>query len=125
MHRNSSFGPAIVAALFTAVWLLEGGQAVAAEKLRVLLIDGQNNHEWQKTTPLLVKILKDSDRFVADVATAPKQGADMSGFRPKFSNYDVIVSNYNGDRWPKETEAAFVEYLKNGGGFVSFHAANN
>jgi type 1 glutamine amidotransferase len=125
MHRNSSFGPAIVAALLTAVWLLEGGQAIAAEKLRVLLIDGQNNHEWEKTTPLLVKILKDSDRFVADVATAPKQGADMSGFRPKFANYDVVVSNYNGDRWPKETEAAFVEYLKNGGGFVSFHAANN
>lgn len=125
MHRNSSFASTVIAALLATVCLLEGGQVLAAEKLRVLLIDGQNNHEWQKTTPILVKILKDSDRFVADVATAPKQGADMSGFRPKFSNYDVVVSNYNGDRWPKETEAAFLDYLKDGGGFVSFHAANN
>jgi type 1 glutamine amidotransferase len=35
------------------------------------------------------------------------------------------MSNYNGDRWPKETEAAFIEYLRGGGGFVSVHAANN
>jgi hypothetical protein len=37
----------------------------------------------------------------------------------------VVMSNYNGERWPKETEAEFVEYLRNGGGFVSVHAANN
>ena len=65
------------------------------------------------------------DRFIADVVTAPAAGEDMSGFRPKFADYDVVMSNYNGDRWPKETEAAFVDYLRNGGGFVSVHAANN
>src|SRR5690606_17274585 len=27
--------------------------------------------------------------------------------------------------WPKETQAAFVNYVKNGGGFVVVHAANN
>ncbi|HEY1065617.1 MAG TPA: ThuA domain-containing protein, partial [Pirellulales bacterium] len=95
------------------------------EKLKVLIIDGQNNHEWQKTTPLLDQMLQKSGRFVADVATAPKSGEEMKGFRPKFSDYDVVVSNYNGDRWPKETEEDFVEYLKNGGGFVSVHAADN
>lgn len=99
--------------------------AVDAEKIKVLIIDGQNNHEWQKTTPLLDQMLQKSGRFVADVTTAPKSGEDMKSFRPKFSDYDVVVSNYNGDRWPKETEADFVEYLKNGGGFVSVHAADN
>jgi type 1 glutamine amidotransferase len=49
----------------------------------------------------------------------------MSGFRPKFADYDVVMSNYNGDRWPKETEQQFVKYLRGGGGFVCVHAANN
>jgi uncharacterized protein len=99
--------------------------AVAEDKIQVLIIDGQNNHEWQKTTPLLVQALKESERFVADVATTPPAGQDMSKFRPDFASYDVVMSNYNGERWPRETEADFVEYLRGGGGFVSMHAANN
>ena len=46
-------------------------------------------------------------------------------FAPKFADYDVVISNYNGQPWPEATRKAFVEYLKNGGGFVSFHAADN
>jgi uncharacterized protein len=99
--------------------------AAAEDKIQVLIIDGQNNHEWEKTTPLLVQALKESERFVADVATTPPAGEDMSKFRPDFASYDVVMSNYNGDRWPKETEADFVAYLHGGGGFVSVHAANN
>jgi uncharacterized protein len=125
MHRLSSLSFIAIAACAALFVSLSASRAAAAEKIRVLIIDGQNNHEWQKTTPLLVKALKESDRFVADVATAPAAGEDMSGFRPKFENYDVVMSNYNGDRWPKETEAAFVEFLRGGGGFVSVHAANN
>ena len=49
----------------------------------------------------------------------------MSDFRPKFADYDVVVSNYNGDRWPKETEKEFEAFVAGGGGFVTVHAANN
>ena len=92
---------------------------------RALIIDGQNNHAWQKTTPVLKKVLEDSGLFKVDVATSPQQGRDMSVFSPKFSDYAVVVSNYNGDMWSKETQEAFVDYVKGGGGFVSVHAANN
>src|ERR671924_1548776 len=77
------------------------------KKLRALIVDGQNNHDWKSTTPLLRKALESSGRFTVDVATTPPAGKDMSGFRPRFADYDVVVSNYNGDRWPKETEADF------------------
>jgi type 1 glutamine amidotransferase len=43
----------------------------AGEKLKVLLIDGQNNHAWTETSPLLVAILEDSGRFAVTVSTAP------------------------------------------------------
>ncbi|MEO6244659.1 MAG: ThuA domain-containing protein, partial [Opitutaceae bacterium] len=37
----------------------------------------------------------------------------------------VVVSNYNGEAWPAEVREAFVAYVHGGGGFVSYHAANN
>jgi len=99
--------------------------ADASGNLRVLIIDGQNNHDWKTATPLLRRALESSGRFVVDVATSPPAGQDMSGFRPRFADYDVVVSNYNGDRWPTATEQDFEKYVAGGGGFVTVHAANN
>jgi hypothetical protein len=44
----------------------------AAEKLKVLLIDGQNNHAWRETSPVLVSILEKSGRFEVSVSTSPE-----------------------------------------------------
>jgi type 1 glutamine amidotransferase len=95
------------------------------KKIRALIIDGQNNHDWKATTPLIKKALEDSGRFTVDVATSPPAGQIISDFHPKFSDYDVVVSNYNGDRWPAATEKDFEAYITGGGGFVSVHAADN
>jgi type 1 glutamine amidotransferase len=101
----------------------------AAPAIKVLIIDGQNNHDWKTTTPILKKILESSGKFQVDVATSPPKGEDMSGFKPNFSAYKVVLSNYSdfggGGQWPDETKAAFEAYVRNGGGFVSYHAADN
>ncbi len=103
-----------------AVALAAGG------KLRALILDGQNNHKtWPETTPLLKRWLEDSGLFTADVATTPPAGQDNSAYQPRFSDYDVVVSNYNGDLWPEATQRAFEQYVREGGGFVSVHAADN
>ncbi|QDU59320.1 Trehalose utilization [Planctomycetes bacterium Pan216] len=101
------------------------GMGEGAEKLKALIVDGQNNHKWQQTTPIIKKSLEDSGRFTVDVVTAPPKGSDLSSFKPTFADYDVVVSNYNGAPWPEETQEAFEDYVKGGGGFVSVHAANN
>ena len=48
-------------------------------------------------------------------------------FSPKFSNYDVVISNlgWKASDWPDETKAAFESYMAEGGGLVVVHAANN
>ncbi len=48
-------------------------------------------------------------------------------FKPDFSKYDVVISNFGwkAAQWPKETQIAFEKYVKNGGGFVLIHAADN
>ncbi len=98
--------------------------AVAAPR-KVLIIDGQNNHNWQATTPVLKKLLEETGLFAVEVATTPPKGGDLSAFRPNFAGYQVVVSNYNGEDWPRETQAAFEKFVRAGGGLVVYHAANN
>ncbi len=100
--------------------------APSLAQMRALIIDGQNNHKaWPQTTPMMKGYLEETGLFEVDVATTPPAGEDMSGFRPDFSKYDVVVSNYNGDPWPEATQEAFVKFVRGGGGFVSVHAADN
>lgn len=99
--------------------------SVSGAQLKALIIDGQNNHDWRSTTPHLKKVLEDTGVFTVDVATSPSKDGDKSSFRPKFSGYAVVISNYNGEPWSVETKAALVNYVRGGGGFVSVHAANN
>jgi type 1 glutamine amidotransferase len=134
----------------------------AAEKLKVLLIDGQNNHAWRETSPVLVSILAKSGRFAVTVSTSPegaprpprapqkpdeaakaKFAAEMkaweeqvaahkagnaaawAAWKPDFAAHDVVVSNYNGEIWPESVRTSLEDFVKNGGAFVSVHAANN
>jgi type 1 glutamine amidotransferase len=103
-----------------------------AKKIRVVIIDGQNNHNWRATTPLLKKVLEDNGKFSVDVSSNLKAG-DKPGsvektvpFPPDLSKYDVVMSNYNGAEWPKEFQTALDGWLKDGkGNLVIVHAANN
>ncbi len=100
-----------------------------AASLRALIIDGQNNHDWKSTTPVLKKLLEDTGMFQVDVATTPPKGGDFSSFHPDFSKYQVVISNYNtfpnGDYWGDAVQTAFEQYMQNGGGLVSYHSADN
>ena len=95
------------------------------EKIKVLIVDGRNNHDWQSTTPILQHLLRSSGRFVVEVATSPPEKADLSGFRPPFDEYGAVLLNYNTQKWDEELKESFASYLENGGGFVCVHAADN
>jgi len=92
---------------------------------KALIVTGQNNHNWQGSTPVLKQILESSGLFTVDVVTAPATGKDMSGFKPDFSKYQLVVLDYNGDAWPEATNKAFESYVSGGGGVVVYHAADN
>jgi type 1 glutamine amidotransferase len=93
--------------------------------LKALIVTGQNNHVWEVSHVALKQILENSGLFTVDIALSPAKGEDMSTFKPDFSAYKVIVLDYNGDRWPQETDKAFLKYVNKGGGVVFFHAADN
>ena len=99
--------------------------AADSGRLRVLLIDGQNNHDWRSSSPHLKKELEASGRFAVEVMTLPGKGGDMAAVKPRLDGVAVVLSNYNGDLWPEELRTKLVAFVRNGGGFVSVHAANN
>jgi putative membrane-bound dehydrogenase-like protein len=137
--------------------------AAQGQKIRTLIVDGRNNHQWQITTDALRATLESTGRFDVSVSTAPElkiSGNPRSpnsedpnliaafekystahkeltkptkdafretwkAWQPDFSNYDVVILNYNGQDWPEATKSSFVDYVKNGGGVFLVHAANN
>ena len=104
---------------------------VQSPKIRVVIIDGQNNHNWKATTPFMKKVLEESGRFTVAVSTAPgkdgkTEAKGTAPFPPILDDFDVVLSNYNGSPWPADFQRALEDRLKAGKvGLVIVHAANN
>jgi type 1 glutamine amidotransferase len=92
---------------------------------RALIVTGQNNHNWKASSPILKVLLEQTGLFTADIALTPGKGGDMNTFKPNFSKYNVVVIDYNGESWSDKTKTDFVDYVKNGGGVVIYHAGDN
>ena len=95
------------------------------KKIKTLIVNGQNNHNWKIGSDAMEQILEGSELFTVDIATSPEKGEDMSNFKPNFSVYDLVVLDYNGDEWCEDTKSAFLSYVKKGGGVFVLHAADN
>lgn len=100
---------------------------LANEKIKVMLLTGQSNkyHSWQGNSEIILHHLDAAGIFEVDTVTAPSGGEDFSGFAPKWSDYQTVVLDYDGEEWPEATKQSFVEYIKNGGGLVCMHGTNN
>jgi type 1 glutamine amidotransferase len=92
---------------------------------KALIITGQNNHNWKASSPVLKQILEETGLFSVEIIITPDKGGDMKTFNPDFSKYKLVVIDYNGDSWSEKTNTAFVDFVKNGGGVVIYHAADN
>lgn len=118
----------ILVALFISFFI-----HAASAQTKVLLIEGVSNHNWQQRSKLLKGHLTADPSFTVDISITPPTANHKAWkqWRPKFSDYDVVISGYNdigvkgGLRWPAEVEKSFEQFVANGGGFYAFHEANN
>jgi len=143
--------PILSGLLLFATCLLFANPTVAEDKLKCLIIDGQNNHVmWPKTTIMMKNLLEASGRFTVDVQRTKYtwKGGDLLAqfplddgktyedlpepksdpdFKPNFAGYAVVLSNFGWKAapWPNETQAALEAYVSGGGGMVIVHAADN
>ncbi len=134
------------------LFIVSLGSSVCAQSLKALIIDGQNNHDmWPKTTVMMQQYLLETglfakvdiertqytwkgEEYLEDFAVEAWNGQpglekakSDPDFKPKFGDYNVVISNFgwNAAPWPNETKEALEQYVKNGGGLVVVHAANN
>lgn len=94
------------------------------EKIQLLILSGRNNHEWQKTTPLLEIIYEEGGRFEVSITNRP----DTLSYE-NFILFDAVVSNWaawpeHDYRLPEVFEEGLLKFIDEGGGFVLFHAAS-
>jgi type 1 glutamine amidotransferase len=101
------------------------GEISKKNKIKILILSGNNNHAWQKTTPFLESILVESSIFDIEITNQP----DTLKYK-KLIEFDALVSNWNSfpDNdfvWSKEAEDGLLKYLEEGGGLVFFHASTS
>lgn len=134
------FRAALCLLAFLLVSNISGFAKTQQGKIRVLIVDGFSNHDWQRTTLLLRSILATTPDFLVDVSTAPAETGSEAwkAWRPRFTDYDVVIQTCNENAnnglllglkvkpdWPEAVKKDFVEYVRKGGGVYIFHAAEN
>lgn len=101
------------------------------EQVRVLIVDGFSNHDWQRTTSCLKQLMERHGGYAVDVSTYPARASqeERDAWLPDFSRYGVVIQNTNGGtngpEWSKTAQQALERYLAAGGGMLAFHSANN
>jgi type 1 glutamine amidotransferase len=98
-------------------------------KIPVMILDGESGgpyHDWQRVTAVLKIALDETGLFETTVVTATP-ATDFGSFAPPFAKYPVVVMNYDApdERWPAALKTSFEQYVRNGGGLVAVHAADN
>jgi uncharacterized protein len=119
-----------VASVSVLLLALSAG-ALPAARIPVMLLDGESAgpyHVWRLTTPVLKRELEETGLFEVEVVTAPASANStdaLSAFQPDFSKYQAIVFNYDAPDWPPALKESLERYMRNGGGLVIVHAADN
>src|SRR5437879_5312542 len=111
-----------------AVLLSLWSTVAMAEPIKVMLLDGASAaayHDWKLTSQIMKRELEETGLFAVTVVSAPPADGDFSNFHPNFAKYQVVVSNYDSQDWPAPLKAEFEAYMKNGGGLVVVHGADN
>ena len=88
--------------------------AVPAPSIPLLLVSGQNNHDWSYTSAEIQGALEDCGQFAVTRTNKPHQ--DLGAL--DLSKFAAIVLDYNGDRWGSDAERAFLAAVEGGTGVV-------
>src|SRR5688572_1086091 len=120
--RSARGGGPMLTIAFALAALAPFSNGPTAEPISVLIVSGENNHDWRWTSPELERLLEESGLFAADVTDDP---ARVLADPKVLGRYRAFVLDYNGARWGDAAEKAFLAAVENGAGVSVIHAANN
>ena len=90
------------------------------ERLQVLIITGQNPHDWRGTTASLRKTLEETEKFEV------REIDEFRGGTPEMlAPYGLIIMNYydgrKENRFGERADQALSDFVKGGKGLVLYH----
>jgi uncharacterized protein len=90
--------------------------------IKTLLLSGENNHDWRRSSPFVRDLLVGSGKFEVTVAEDPSSVLeDIEGL----AKYALIFSDYNGPEWSELAQRNFEAAVRSGTGLLVLHAADN
>ena len=95
----------------------------APMNLRILMLTGQDDHDWRATTPLTKRFLEETGRLKIEVRETGDDAFEVNG---PFDQYDAILFNFGVQAqvvrgtWQQD----IYSYVQGGGGVVNLHYAS-
>lgn len=110
----------------------------ATDRPKVLILTGQNNHDWSRTSPMISVILSEAGLFEIETWHGPGPDTPAEQIHaPDFADFAVVVWDYNpspkagadpdidNSPWPRALRDAWTGYIRDGGRAFLIHASNN
>lgn len=103
-------------------------EAKKAEPVKLLIITGDEGHDWKATSKSLKEILSEGGRIDVDVTETPSK--DLTD--ENLAKYDVLLLNYKDTpkgapetRWSDDNKEAFLKAVREGKGLYVHHYASS
>jgi len=111
-------------AALVALACVTPGEAVPP---RILILSGENNHDWRSTTPVLKAILEEGQTFEITVneRVAELQPNDLEGVAAVLSNFNTFGKGDPVPVWGTPMRNFFIEWIRRGHGLVVVHAGSS
>ena len=92
------------------------------DPIRTLILTGEHNHDWKKSSAFISNLMNESGKFRAECTAQPN---DVLEDAEGLSQYQLLLSDYNGPLWSETACRNFEAAVGGGTGLVIYHAANN
>jgi type 1 glutamine amidotransferase len=120
----------LLSTLTTLFLVTVAGSAADARPVKVLIITGDEYHQWRQTAPFIKKLLTGAGHQV-DITEAPSRDLTPENL----ARYDVLLLNYRDTTkgakenpasvWSEANKKAFLDAVKGGKGLYAYHFASS
>lgn len=91
------------------------------QPINTLILSGCNQHDWERSSPFVAKLMGDAGRFRVSITTGASAALEDA---EALAQYDLLLSEYDGPQWSDAAKRNFEQAIASGTGLVILHSAN-
>ena len=90
--------------------------------IKTLILTGDNNHDWRRSSPFVKDLLEASGKFSVDLTEHPEEVLEDP---EKLAEYDLLFTEWHGADWSDTAKKNFAQAVWSGTHLVVMHGADN